>query len=65
MFSSAPIATTIMNGKPSHVFVMTFAENDVKNDPIHETPSSPAAFSNWLMPPYSVLNMPFQISAVM
>ena len=54
-----------MNGKPSHVFVMTFAENAVAHDENHDTPSRPSAWRSELIAPYSAVNMPFQISAVM
>src|SRR3954470_2995357 len=39
---SAPITTTIMNGKPSHTLVATFAVNAVENFANQETGSAPS-----------------------
>src|SRR5688500_16527842 len=64
--SSAPSATTIMNGKPSQVLVTTLAVNADENDENHDTsPPSPAASRSESIAPCSLWNMPFQISAVM
>src|SRR6187549_2243859 len=64
--SSAPSATTIMKGKPSHVLVTTLAVNEVDHDENHDTPwPRPAASRIEFTAPYSLWNMPFQISAVM
>ena len=63
--SSAPNATTIMNGKPSQVLVATLAENALAHDENHDTRSSPSPDRIEFTAPYSPANMPFQISAVM
>ena len=62
---SAPSVTTIMNGKPSHTFVATFAVNAVEKCENHEMGSRAerrerSAFTapNWRW------NMPFHASAV-
>src|SRR5258708_7727486 len=55
MVSSAPSATTIMNGNPSHVFVITFAENALAHDENHDTSDRPTAWSSELIAPYSPL----------
>ena len=65
MVSSAPSATTIMNGKPSQVLVITFAENDVAHEPNQSTFSRPQYSRIDAIAPCSFSKMPFQISAVM
>src|SRR5262245_12808143 len=61
---SAPSTTTIMNGKPSHTFVETFAANAVDHLENQEMGSAPSALSTALIAPNCLWNMPFQASAV-
>ena len=62
---SAPSVTTIINGKPSQVFVMRFAEKAVVKLANQLTGSRPNRPNSPLIAPNWRWNMPFQISAVM
>ena len=61
---SAPITTTIMNGKPSHTLVATFAVNAVENFANQDTGSTPSATRIAFTAPNWRWNMPFHASAV-
>ena len=61
---SAPRTTTIMNGKPSHVFVATFAANAVEKCANHDTGSAPSARRSAFTAPNCRWNIPFHASAV-
>src|SRR5690349_6393853 len=58
---NAPRQTTIMNGTPSHTFVIRFARNAVPNEFIHDMPSRP---SRRLIAPRSGSNIERQLNAV-
>src|SRR4051812_12909282 len=55
---SAPITTTIMNGKPSQTFVATFAVNAVENLANQDTGSAPTATRIAFTAPNWRWNMP-------
>src|SRR4051794_37720833 len=59
---SAPITTTIMNGKPSHTFVAMFAANAVENFENHEIGEAPSAPRIALIAPNWRWNIPFHAS---
>ena len=63
--SRAPSATTIMKGKPSQVLAQTLAVKEVAKSENQETRSRPSDDRMPLTAPYSLWNMPFQMSAVM
>src|ERR1700690_2591881 len=61
---SAPSVTTIMNGKPSHTFVVTFAVSDVENFANHEMGSTCTIARSAFTAPNCLWNIPFHASAV-